>query len=193
MPVRLIKGEAVQHQSPASMSVEEFLAWAEDRQGRHELVDGQAYARAPERVGRAETKFAVQSALKQAIGRAGVPCHMLPDGVTVRIDARTAYEPDALVYCGTRLSRDATVVTSPMIVVEVLSPSTGFYDRHDKLAGYFALPSIRHYLIVNIDRRLVIHHERDGDVLRTRLVPSGSLRLDPPGLDLTVDELLGPP
>ncbi len=174
------------------MSVDDFLAWAEAEQGRHELVDGQVHAMAPERVGHAETKFTVQTALKQAIDRAGVPCRMLPDGVTVRIDATTAYEPDALVYCGPRLSRNAVVVTAPLIVVEVLSPSTGFYDRHDKLAGYFAVPSIRHYLIVDIDRRVVIHHERDGDTIRTRLLPSGALRLDPPGLDLTVADLLGP-
>ena len=148
---------------------------------------------APERGGHAEAKFAAQTALRQSIGRAGVPCHMLPDGVTVRIDARTAYEPDALVYCGTRLPRDATVVTAPTVVVEVLSPSTGFFDRHGKLAGYFTLPSVRHYLIVDIDRRLVIHHERDGEALRTRLLPSGPLRLDPPGLALTVEDLLGPP
>lgn len=182
----------MQQHSSTRMTVDDFLAWADSHPGRHELVDGQIHAMAPERVGHADTKFAVQTALKQAIGRAGVPCHMLPDGVTVRIDAGTAYEPDALVYCGARLSRDATVVPAPSIVVEVLSPSTGFYDRHDKLAGYFAVPSIHHYLIVNIDRRMVIHHQRDGDAIRTRLLPSGPLRLDPPGLNLTVEDLLGP-
>ncbi len=179
-------------QPEPSMTVEDFLLWAEARPGRHELVDGQPHAMAPERVGHAEAKFAAQTALRQAIVRAGVPCHMLPDGVTVRIDARTAYEPDALVYCGARLSRNATVVAAPVIVVEALSPSAGFFDRHGKLAGYFTLPSVQHYLIVDIDRRMVIHHERDGDALRTRLLPSGPLRLDPPGLELTVEDLLGP-
>ena len=182
-------------QPEASITVDDFLVWAEARPGRHELVDGRPHAIAPERVGHAEAKFAAQTALRQAIGRAGVSCHMLPDGVTVRIDARTAYEPDALVYCGERLSRNATVVASPVVVVEVLSPSTGFFDRHGKLAGYFTVPSIQHYLIVDIDRRLVIHHERDGDgdALRTRLLPSGPLRLDPSGLEVTVEDLLGPP
>ena len=182
----------MQQRSSADMTVDDFLAWAEDEAGRHELVDGRTYAMSPERVGHAETKFAVQTALKAAIGRTGVPCHMLPDGVTVRIDAKTAYEPDALVYCGARLPRHAVIVPMPSVVVEVLSPSTGVYDRHDKLAGYFAVPSIRHYLIVNIDRRVVIHHARDGDAIRTSILGSGALRLDPPGLDLAVEDLLGP-
>ncbi len=172
------------------MTVDEFLVWADGRPGRHELVGGCICAMAPERVGHAQGKFAAQVALKGAIARAGLPCHMLPDGMTVRVDARTAYEPDALVYCGARLPRNDIV--APVIVVEILSPSTGFYDRHGKLAGYFAVPSVRHHLIVDIDRRMVIHHARDGDEIRTRLVSSGSLRLDPPGLDLMVEDLLGP-
>ena len=174
------------------MTVDEFLVWAEDQTGRHELVDGRVWAMSPERVGHAETKFGVQTALKQAIGRAGLACYMLPDGVTVRIDSKTAYEPDALVYCGIRLPRDAVEVPSPLIVVEVLSPSTGRYDRHDKLAGYFALPSLVHYLIINIDRRMMIHHARNGSEIATRILGSGPLRLDPPGLDLLVEDLLGP-
>ena len=178
--------------SPHPMTVDEFLVWAEDRPGRHELVDGRPHAMAPERVGHARAKFAAQRALADAIARAGLPCEALPDGVAIRVDARTVYEPDASVYCGPRLPENDLIVPTPMIVVEVLSPSTGFFDRHGKLSGYFAVPSIVHYLIVYIDRRMVIHHARDGDEIRTRLVPSGPLRLDPPGLELDVESLFGP-
>lgn len=175
------------------MTVEEFLVWAENRPGRHELVDGRVCAMAPERAGHARAKIKAQRALEDAVARAGLPCEAMGDGMTVRVDAHTAYEPDALVYCGTRLQRNDIVVPAPMIVVEVLSPSTGFFDRHGKLSGYFAVPSVAHHLIIDIDRRLVIHHARDGDAIRTRLVPSGPLRLDPPGLELAVEDLLGPP
>lgn len=174
------------------MTVEEFLLWAEDRPGRHELVGGRVCAMAPERAGHARAKIKAQRALEDAIALAGLPCEAMGDGMTVRVDAATAYEPDALVYCGERLPPGATLVPAPAVVVEVLSPSTGFYDRHGKLAGYFAVPSIRHYLIVDIDRRMVIHHARDGEEILTRLLPSGPLRLDPPGLGLRVEDLLGP-
>ena len=178
--------------SHQTMTVDEFLLWAEGRPGRHELVGGHVHAIAPERAGHARAKIRAQRALEDAIARERLPCEAMGDGMTVRVDPSTAYEPDALVYCGERIAEAATEVPAPAIVVEVLPPSTGFYDRHGKLAGYFAVPSVRHHLIVDIDRRMVAHHARQGDEIRTRLVPSGPLRLDPPGLDLTVEDLLGP-
>src|SRR5437870_5417415 len=78
------------------ITVDEYLAWAAGQQGRHELYDGTVYAMSPEGAGHAKAKFAVQTALAAGIRTRGLPCHMMPDGMTVRIDARTAFEPDAL-------------------------------------------------------------------------------------------------
>jgi Uma2 family endonuclease len=62
----------------------------------------------------------------------------------------------------------------------------------DKLQGYFRLPPIQHYLIVDPDKRIVIHHARaSGDVVATRIVSEGALRLEPPGIELVVGELFG--
>ena len=94
------------------MNVDEFLVWAEGRPGRHELFRGSVFAMTPERAVHAEVKFAVQTALANAIKAKGLPCRMLPDGMTVRIDDATAYEPDALVYCGPRLPPSALEVPS---------------------------------------------------------------------------------
>jgi Uma2 family endonuclease len=174
----------------ARMTVDEYLAWAEGRPGRFELYAGIVYAMAPERAGHATVKFSMQTALLAAIRRAGLPCHMLPDGMTVRVDEDTAHEPDALVYCGQKVPDSAVEVPNPAIVVEVLSPSTRYIDASAKLAGYFGLPSVAHYLIVDPDRRLVIHHGRgDAGAIATRIVREGRLRLDPPGMDVTVEEV----
>ena len=87
--------------SPAKneMDVDAFLPWAEGREGRWELRDGQAVLMSPERAAHALTKLSAQIALKAGIERAGLPCRMFPDGMTVRITARNAFEPDALVVC----------------------------------------------------------------------------------------------
>ena len=106
------------------MSVDQFLAWAEGQPGRYELADGMVHAMAPETAGHAERKAAVYSALSAGIRARGLNCHALPDGMTVRIDEITAYEPDALVYCGGKISPSSIQVPNPLIVVEVLSPST---------------------------------------------------------------------
>ncbi len=172
------------------MTVDEFLVWAEAQEGRYELHSGEVFSMAAERTIHAEMKFAVQLALQDGIKRAGLPCFMLPDGMTVRISNDTAYEPDALVYCGPKLPGTAIEVPNPVIVVEVLSPSTRRIDASRKLPGYFSLPSLHHYLIVDPEKPPVIHHQRqqDGTIL-TRLVGEGRLRLDPPGFEIEVGPL----
>lgn len=148
----------------------------------------------PERVRHAVTKFAVQMALHAAIRAGGVRCEMLPDGLSIRVDEQTVFEPDALVHCGARLDPDATTVPEPLIVVEVLSPSTKHVDTGFKFQGYFRLPSLRHYLILDTERRTVIHHRRStDDLIETRIATSGDLVLDPPGLALSAASLFAEP
>ena len=106
------------------MSADEFLLWAEAQDGRWELQDGALVAMAPERVAHFETKLRAAVALERAVERAGVPCRVFPDGAGVRIDARTVFEPDALVYRGPRPPPAALEISNPVIVVEVLSAST---------------------------------------------------------------------
>lgn len=172
---------------PQKMTVDEFLIWAADKPGRFELYAGHVYAMAPERAGHAKVKFAVQAELKRAITAAKLPCHMLPDGMTVRVSEDTAHEPEALVYCGTEVAASQVEIPDPVIVVEVLSPSTRHIDASAKLAGYFRLPSVQHYLIVDPEGPPAVHHRRqsDGTVL-TRLLHNGALNFDPPGLDADI-------
>ena len=80
--------------------------------------------------------------------------------MTVRIDRDTAHVPDALVHCSPPLPDAAIEVPDPVLLVEVLSPSTRPVDASAKLAGYFRLPSVRHYLIADPDKRLLVHHAR---------------------------------
>src|ERR1044072_3301361 len=164
------------------MSVDEFLPWAEQQSERWELFDGIAVSMSPERVIHGDTKYRAARAFDEAIGKAGVPCRFVLDSAAVRIDARNSYQPDLLVYCGEPLSGDATVVPEPHIVLEVLSPGNAMKDLRDKLQGYFRVPSIRHYLVVDPDKRIVIHHARGGgEDIATRIVSEGSIVLDPPG------------
>ncbi|MCJ2071122.1 Uma2 family endonuclease [Methylobacterium sp. J-030] len=172
------------------MTVDEFLVWAEGRPGRYELVDGEIFAMSPERARHGLVKYAAQTALHRAIGQAGLACHMLPDGMTVRIDATTTFEPDALVYCGPLIDLDAVEVPNPVIVVEVLSPGTKSVDTGTKLIGYFKVASLCHYLILDPVDHIVIHHRR-GAVkgVETDIVSEGILHLSPPGLQIAVAEL----
>jgi Uma2 family endonuclease len=171
--------------------IPEFLAWAERQErGRYELLNGEIVAMAPERAEHVNAKAQVWRALADAIQRAGAPCKAFVDGLGVAVDAQTVYEPDALVNCGEPISPDAILATAPIIVVEVLSPSTRGVDKSVKLAGYFRVPGLVHYLVVDLDRHTVLHYRRGGadDPILLRIVTEGAIRLDPPGLDLSLQE-----
>jgi Uma2 family endonuclease len=79
-------------------------------------------------------------------------------------------------------------IPNPVIVVEVLSPSTAADDHGLKLDGYFSLASVEHYLILDPDRRVMIHHKRaQAGAIETRILRAGVVRFDPPGFEAEVD------
>jgi Uma2 family endonuclease len=173
------------------MSVAEFLAWAETQDaGRYELVRGEVVAMAPERAEHGRTKANIWRAFDEAIKRAGLPCEAFVDSLGVAIDAQTAYIPDVLVNCGETVAPDSMLASSPIVLVEVLSPSSRNIDKSVKLADYFRLPSVAHYLIVDLGRRLVLHYRRKGDEpITVTIVKEGVIALDPPGLEITMSDI----
>lgn len=128
------------------LSREEFRRWAAGQRQRYERIAGEPVAMSPERIEHVRVKNRVWAALDRAIRTEGLPCEALGDGVTIEIDDDTDYEPDAVVNCGPPAPGDAIAATNPVIVVEVLSPSTESIDLADKLADYFKVATIHHYL-----------------------------------------------
>jgi Uma2 family endonuclease len=194
-----------------TMTAEEFLVWAEAQPreaGKFELWDGEVImTRGPtdgplelqsERSQHWEAKGIIYRAIHDAIKRAQLPCHAIVDGASVSLPSLgqtpkgkdRVVEPDVLVYCGPKAPRDALAVPNPLIVVEVLSPGTSNFVTTGKLDGYFKHPTIQHFLVVNADRPMVVHHQRGpDDVWLTRIARSGRIVLDPPGLDVDLTEL----
>ena len=175
------------------MTSTEFVAWAmQQPEGeRYELVAGEVVAKSPERLSHARVKHRIARVLEDAIAKERLHCEALPDGVSIEVDEHTTYEPDALVRCGEPLPGDTVKLSDPVIVVEVLSPSTRARDAAAKLEDYFRLPSVRHYLIVKTENRSVIYHRKadDGEI-STRILRGGALELEPPGITVTVESFL---
>jgi Uma2 family endonuclease len=181
---------------PERMTVATFLKWAVRRpEGeRWELIEGApvptpAHAMAAETIAHARIKRRIDHVLSEGLAKGGHDCEVFVSGPKVQIDANTAFEPDVVVSCAK--VPDGLLVPEPLIVVEVLSASTRDKDFTIKLAGYAALPTIAHYLLVETRHRLIIHHHRAAgeQEFRTSIVRDGIQRLDPPGLDLDVDAI----
>ena len=174
---------------PQRLTREEYLRWVEGQPKRYERIAGEPVAMSPDRVQHVRVKNRIWAALDRAIRQAGLDCEALGDGMTIEIDADTDYEPDAVVNFGPRLLPDTTVATNPVIVVEVLSPATQSIDTSDKLADYFRVPAIQHYLILRARRAEIIHHSRVGSEVVSRVVNVGTIMLDPPGISIDVGEV----
>jgi hypothetical protein len=122
-------------------TADEFIAWAlEQATGRFELDNGAVVAMAPERVDHTRAKRNVTIALHNAIGARELPCEVLPDGASVRVNDRTVYEPDALIR------RPLTTVTANCwdFLREPMIAPTGFreYDARWRYPEEINLPGM---------------------------------------------------
>ena len=185
------------------MTVEEFLAWSETQPkeaGRFELWDGEIIEKFGEagsmnapRSQHWDMKIKLYRALYDALALAKIEGHVAVDGASVVMPGDRLAEPDVLVYLGQKVARDALIVPNPIVICEVLSPGTARFDMSAKFAGYFALPSVMHYIVADPDVPQIIHHARGpGAVITTQIIAdrAASLILDPPGLRVSLSDVL---
>ncbi len=181
---------------PVHMTVDEFLRWSQQQEsGRYELERGRVVVQQSQNIGHVQTKYQAFAALRAAVAKCQAPLYALGDGATVRIESDRAYEPDALVASRPMPPDESLEVPNPIIVVEVMSPSPASMRRDltTKAIGYGLVPSILHYLVIDPAERVVLHYRRKGDMLVPPEAPAeGTLRLDPPGLEVDVEDLLVP-
>lgn len=84
--------------------------------------------------------------------------------VRINIADKSTY-PDAMVICGKAHfpERRKLVVDNPVLLVQVLSPSTEFYDRSEKLTAYKQLASLREILFISQDQPSVEYMQKGPD------------------------------
>ncbi len=118
---------------------------------RHEYVDGEVFAMTgtsrPHNVIAGNLYMLLRNELR------GKGCRAYFADIKLRIEAANCYfYPDLMVTCteADRLSQH--VMNEPVLVVEVLSPSTALYDRDRKFAAYRRLSSLREYVLVDTER-----------------------------------------
>ena len=179
------------------MTVEAFLDWLETRPEteRWELIEGEpVQMMAPTTLAHAVIKDNVVAALRSAFAAHGPgrPCRVVSDGPAVSRadDDGNFYQPDAVVTCAAGIDPTVLTVPDPVVIVEILSPSTRNRDLTDKMQGYFALPSVQHYLLIEQRKRLIIHMRRTAAArIETTFHTEGRIDLDPPGVALPLDDV----
>lgn len=136
----------VARKQPSHMTVGEFLAWDDGTDTRYELMGGEVFAMAPP--SRTHSRI-VMNLGGEIRSQLRPPCAVdVEAGIRLQAKDDTCYQADLAVSCQP-LAPDQHVVPEPMIIIEVLSPSTAPYDRGTKLPHYRSIPSVREIVLVS--------------------------------------------
>ncbi len=174
------------------LSVEEYLEFEEEASMRHEYVAGTLYALA----GGTKRHNLIINNLMFALMAAsrGGPCRVYSEEVKVRPTHDLFYYPDVMVTChgeGDDPLLTATYETEPCLLIEVLSKSTSHIDKREKFAAYKQIKTLKAYVIVHQDNRLVERYWTDdkGRWQHAQVSEGGQIPLDCPKVTLSVEEV----
>jgi Uma2 family endonuclease len=130
------------------MGKPEFLAWAQAHEGRFELVEGRVVMTTGGSRGHGTIVRRLANALEKRLDGRRWAVWTSDFGVDIGPD--TIRYPDVVVDVADGRSQDLTA-TAPLLVAEVLSPSSVAHDLRDKAAEYLQLPSLSAYLVLAQD------------------------------------------
>ena len=173
------------------MTPEAFLAWERDQSERHLYFRGQIFAMA----GGSPRHSLLASRMITEIGVAlrGQPCDVHTSDLRLGLSDSHFVYADAVVACRPLSLRPGSkdVVLNPRVVIEVLSKGTEAYDRGEKQAGYLALPSVEHFVLVSQREPRVEVYSRESDgAFRFRVYELGStVHLDRIGVSIVMADL----
>jgi Uma2 family endonuclease len=134
------------------MTAAEFLAWDETQTVKHEFLAGDIIAM----VGATKAHILVTGNVLMALRQhlRGSPCSTFASDLKLRVESANAFfYPDVVVSCNETDREDPLIVREPLLLVEVLSPSTAGYDLGQKFAAYRQLPALQEVLFVHTDSR----------------------------------------
>ena len=181
--------------SKARVSFADYLTLDAESDVKHEFIGGMVYAMSGGSPEHARLAMAIGGELRTQL--AGKRCAVFSSDLRIRVQATgLATYPDVTLVCGALQTdpEDPQSATNPIVIVEVLSPSTEKHDREAKYAHYRRIPSLRAYVLVSQDERLVEVFTRNADESWTlRDLREGTARLDDIACALELEAIYADP
>lgn len=146
------------------MTAEEYAAWERVQTERHEFYAGEVFSQAGGTRRHSLIGANVLGEVRQMLK--GGDCQAHGSDMRVHIEA-TSYQayPDVSVVCPPVEGDSEEVISNPVLIVEILSPSTADFDRGGKFGHYRQIPSLKEYLVFWQDEAHVEQHTRTTDGL----------------------------
>ncbi len=142
------------------LTEQDYLAIERAAEFKSEFVGGEIFAMSGGSARHA--RLASKILAKFDLQLEGGTCNAINSDLRIRSPLGDQFYPDVSVVCGTieTYAGSKDVCTNPVVIVEVLSPSTANYDRGLKFVLYREIPSLRDYLIFHWDALHVEHYTR---------------------------------
>ena|ERR1700730_3764300 len=186
----------------SKLTEEQYLAIERAAEFKSEFLDGVMYAMSGGSLRHSDLASNVLAELRAMLRSS--ECKAFNSDLRVRVSARMYAYPDVSVVCGKPLLADdqQDVLLNPVIIVEVLSPSTEQYDRGMKFQLYRTIESLREYILVDQDKVLIeqyIRQDASTWTLRDQPTLQDELKMDSIGVSLPLRliydrvDLLPPP
>jgi Uma2 family endonuclease len=170
------------------MTLDEFLCWEDGTDTRYELWSGVVVAMAPPMPAHGRLAAAITREIASAL-RGRAPCGAFSEaGIALPDRSESFYVADIAVTCEP-LQPEDRLIRNPVLIVEVLSPSTSVSDRQLKLADYRTIPSVTEILLIDCQSMFAEVHCREGDRWITEIVRGGDATLALNSVPLTIPML----
>jgi Uma2 family endonuclease len=148
-------------QPEETMTESEYLTFSANSDIKYEFSGGQIYAMTGGSVNHGIITMNIGTQLNLQLNDRD--CRVTSSDVRILVMSKHAYRyPDVTVFCGKpEYAKGRTdTITNPILLVEVLSPSTALTDRNDKLAEYTQIESLQTYLLVSQQEARVEYYMR---------------------------------
>lgn len=185
-------GRMSSHAVASTVDPADYLVAERQAQTRSELWRGEVFAM----VGASWAHNLISANLLAALHAAleGKDCRAVSSDLKIVVPRKQGFVyPDVAVVCGPPRFHDdhQDVVENPALVAEVLSESTGRFDRGDKSDGYRSIPSIRENVLLSQIDRHVEHYERlEDDSWRLRVYEGDAVvEMAPLGCKVSLDAI----
>ena len=146
------------------LTTEQYLDLERKASNKSEYLSGHIYAMAG--ASREHNLITVNISSGLHVQTRNGPCEVYANDMRLKISQTDLYTyPDVTVVCDKPRFEDTQFDTllNPIVLVEVLSPSTEAYDRGEKFAHYRRLESLQEYILFAQDRARVEHYLRQGE------------------------------
>jgi len=170
---------------PVYMPVEQYLALDEATDGKYEYLDGLVFMLRPPSSAYAENALVdmaggsvahaalcarIATLVNVAVGDS--PCMAYSSDARMKLAEKQYLYPDVMISCG---QEAGSMLTNPIVVIEVLSPTTEKRDRGAKFKAYQALPSVQEYMLIGSEYKAIEVHRREGNFWRQYHYQEGDL------------------